>query len=234
MIAKTIEARDLNITNHAAKTDELCKITQAKCNETIASIELMLKNLGAQVDTNGVVKKLEEGVKNLFLPIHIRANEIAHAISPLVERMNTSVERASQLWPQRIWKTALTAGAIVGGVIALAGGITAYFTLHDYYERKVANRLAYAQAAISYNKDAFTQLAMAQQAIKVLRTADNGVIQGYALEVPAADAVETRVENGQTNAYVYFSSSVLEQEIQKMTTELQNVNRQFERTNSPR
>ena len=46
MIAKTIEARDVNITNHAAKTDELCKITQAKCNETIASIELMVKNLG--------------------------------------------------------------------------------------------------------------------------------------------------------------------------------------------
>ena len=41
MIAKTIEARDVNITNHAAKTDELCKITQAKCDETVASIELM-------------------------------------------------------------------------------------------------------------------------------------------------------------------------------------------------
>ena len=27
MIAKTIEARDVNITNHAEKTDELCKIT---------------------------------------------------------------------------------------------------------------------------------------------------------------------------------------------------------------
>ncbi len=43
LIARTIETRDVNITNHAAKTDELCKITQAKCNETIASIELMLK-----------------------------------------------------------------------------------------------------------------------------------------------------------------------------------------------
>jgi hypothetical protein len=56
MIAKTIEARDVNITNHAAKTDELCKITQAKCNETIASVELMVKNLGSQVDTKAIVK----------------------------------------------------------------------------------------------------------------------------------------------------------------------------------
>jgi hypothetical protein len=36
MIAKTIETRDANITNHAEKTDELCRITLAKCNETIA------------------------------------------------------------------------------------------------------------------------------------------------------------------------------------------------------
>ena len=64
MIAKTIEARDLNITNHAAKTDELCKITQAKCNETIASIELMLKNLGSQVDTKAIVKGIEDAMKN--------------------------------------------------------------------------------------------------------------------------------------------------------------------------
>ena len=35
IIAKTIEARDVNITNHADKTDEFYKITQAKAvNET--------------------------------------------------------------------------------------------------------------------------------------------------------------------------------------------------------
>jgi predicted oxidoreductase len=35
IIAKTIEARDVNITNHADKTDEFCKVTQAKAvNET--------------------------------------------------------------------------------------------------------------------------------------------------------------------------------------------------------
>src|ERR1017187_3270780 len=69
MIAKTIEARDVNITNHAAKTDELCKITQAKCDETVASIELMLKNLGSQVDTKAIVKGIEDAMKNIFLPL---------------------------------------------------------------------------------------------------------------------------------------------------------------------
>jgi hypothetical protein len=43
------------------------------------------------------------------------------------------------------------------------------------------------------------------------------------LEVLNADAVEMRVENRQTNAYAYFSSNLLEkqiQEIEKLTTEL--------------
>ena len=73
MIAKTIEARDVNITNHAAKTDELCKITQAKCHETIASVELMLKNLGSQVDTKAIVQGIEDAIKDLILPLHTRA-----------------------------------------------------------------------------------------------------------------------------------------------------------------
>lgn len=42
LIAKTIESRDVNITNHAEKTDELCRVTVAKCNETIGRIELMM------------------------------------------------------------------------------------------------------------------------------------------------------------------------------------------------
>jgi hypothetical protein len=238
MLAKAIESRDVNISNHAEKTDELCKITIAKCNETVSRIELMLKNLGSQVDTNAVVKKFEEGVKSTFLPIHVRANEIAHTISPMVERMNTAAERASQLWPRRIWEMALTTGTIVGLMVALAVGTVIYFKLHDYYERETASRIAYAQETINYNRGAFRQLAIAQQPIKVMRTEENGVInQGYALEVPNADSVETRVENSQTNAYVYFSSNLLEkqiQEIEKLTTELQQDNQQFGKTNSPR
>ena len=70
-----------------------------------------------------------------------------------------------------------------------------------------------------------------------MRTEENGVInQGYALEVPGADAVETKVEDGQTNSYVYFTSSLLEnqlQKIQKITDEMQKLNRQFDKTNSP-
>ena len=110
MIAKTIEARDVNITNHAAKTDELCKITQAKCDETVASIELMLKNLGSQVDTKAIVRGIEDAMKNIFMPLHVRASDLAYTVGPTVDKLNAAADRAAQLWPQRIWKMALTAG----------------------------------------------------------------------------------------------------------------------------
>ena len=39
--------RNLNITNHAERTDDLCRTTQAKCNEIIGRFEAVRKNIGA-------------------------------------------------------------------------------------------------------------------------------------------------------------------------------------------
>ena len=241
-IAKTIEARDVNITNHAARTDELCKITQAKCNETVASIELMLKNLGSQVDTKGIVQRLESVIqasinRDVIEPFLKRTQELATEVVPTLKRVQEASAEATRSWRQRIYLAAIWHGAGVGLMVALAAGIIIYMKFHDYYERATANRIAYAEQLVNYNQDAFKQLAIAQQPIKVMRTEENGVInQGYALEVPGADAVETRVENGQTNGYVYFTSSLLEnqlQKIQKMADELEKANQQFAKTNSP-
>ncbi len=121
LIAKTIEARDLNITNSAAKTNELCKITQAKCDETVASVELMLKNIGSQVDTKAIVKAIEDTIKSAFRPLRNQADSLAHAIVPTLENLNAVSERAAELWPQRIWKVALTAGVMIGLSVAALG-----------------------------------------------------------------------------------------------------------------
>ncbi|MGH7954118.1 MAG: hypothetical protein ACREFE_19670, partial [Limisphaerales bacterium] len=69
LLAKTIESRDVSISNHAEKTDELCKITIAKCNETVSRIELMLKNLGSQVDTKAIVQGIKTAVENGVAPL---------------------------------------------------------------------------------------------------------------------------------------------------------------------
>jgi hypothetical protein len=241
-IAKTIETRDVNITNHAAKTDELCKITQAKCNETVASIELMLKNLGSQVDTKGIVQRLESVIqasinRDVIEPFLKRTQELATEVVPTLKRVQEASDEAARSWKGRLWNAAMWHGMAAGVLIAFGASVVMYIQFHDYYEKKTANRIAYAEQLVNYNQEAFKQLAIAQQPIKVMRTAVNGVInQGYALEVPNADSVETRAENGQTNAYVYFSSSLLErqlQKIQKMADELEKANQQFAKTNSP-
>lgn len=230
------------ITNHAAKTDELCKITQAKCDETVASIELMLKNLGSQVDTKGIVQRLESVIqasinRDVIEPFLKRTQELATEVVPTLKRVQEASAEATRSWRRRIYLAAIWHGAGVGLMVALAAGIIIYMKFHDYYERATANRIAYAEQLVNYNQDAFKQLAIAQQPIKVTRTEENGVVnQGYTLEVPGADAVEMRVENGQTNGYVYFTSSLLEiqlQKIQKMADELEKANQQFAKTNSP-
>jgi len=228
MIAKTIEARDLNITNSAAKTDELCKITQAKCNETIASIELMVKNIGAQMDTKAIVQGIKNAVesginKEIIAPFLKRTEELAKQVVPTLAKVEAASSAASHSWGQRIWSAAMWHGITAGVLVALAIGVVMYDKFSSYYERKTAEQIAYAERVMNYNQAAFRQLAVAQVPVKVLRTENNGVInsQSFALEIENADSVETRVENGQTNGYIYFSSNLTEKMIQQIQTELQ-------------
>ena len=100
-IAKTIETRDVNITNHAEKTDELCRTTLAKCNETIAAIELTVKNLGAQVDTKaiaqGVNSALESGIKEGIIAPFIRHTEnLVVYVMPTLQ-IHSGISRRSQI-----------------------------------------------------------------------------------------------------------------------------------------
>jgi hypothetical protein len=228
MIAKTIETRDVNITNSAAKTDELCKITQAKCNETIASVELMVKNIGAQMDTKAIVQGIKNAVesginKEIIAPFLKRTEELAKQVVPTLAKVEEASSAASRSWGQRIWSAAMWHGVTAGVLAALVIGVIMYDKFSDYYERKTAEQIAYAERVMNYNQAAFRQLAVAQVPVKVLRTENNGVInsQSFALEIENADSVETRVENGQTNGYIYFSSNLTEKMIQQIQTELQ-------------
>jgi type I site-specific restriction endonuclease len=56
------------------KTDELCKITIAKCNETVASVELMVKNFGAQMDVKVIVQGIQAALdKGIRQPLSLAA-----------------------------------------------------------------------------------------------------------------------------------------------------------------
>jgi hypothetical protein len=99
-------------------------------------------------------------------------------------------------------------------------GVIMYDKFSTYYERKTAEQIAYAERVMNYNQAAFRQLAIAQVPIQMLRTEESGIInRGFALEVHNADSVETRVENGQTNGYIYFSSNLSEKQIRLLQQE---------------
>ena len=215
MIAKTIEARDVNITNHAAKTDELCKITQAKCDETVASIELMLKNLGSQVDTKAIVKGIEDAMKNIFLPLHVRASDLAHTVGPTVEKLNAAADRAAQLWPQRIWKTALTAGVIVGLAVAALGIGATYWQMKRHFDKTLADEIRTERYTLKNNKDAFQQLATADVPVYVARSSDssgNIIPRGYCLYIQNAQGADMKDGTGR----IFFISSRPESELKQL------------------
>jgi len=215
MIAKTIEARDLNITNSAAKTDELCKITQAKCNETVASVELMLKNIGSQVDTKAIVQRIEDAIKNTILPLQVRADRLANTIEPTFEKLNAASERAAKLWPQRIWKTALTAGVIVGLSVAILGIGAAYLEMKRHFDKTLADEIRAEKYTLKNNMEAFQQLAAAGAPVYIARSSDssgNPIPSGYCLSIPNAQGADFKDGTGR----IFFVSPRSESELKQL------------------
>ena len=227
MIAKTIEARDVNITNHAAKTDELCKITQAKCDETIASVELMVKNLGAQMDTKAIVQgikaALDKGIKDeIISPFVQHSKELGEQVLPALKQIKEVSTEAHTLWMKHIWKTAWAGSFIVTFLLFGLGLFGLYHFFDNYAEREAAGKIAEVSRLMNYNQDAFRQLAIAQVPIKIERTEYNGVVnpQSFALVVPDAAGAELRHQDGHDNGCVFFTSHLSEEQIQLLQKEI--------------
>jgi len=227
MIAKTIEARDVNITNHAAKTDELCKITQAKCDETIASVELMVKNLGAQMDTKAIVQgikaALDKGIKDeIISPFVQHSKELGEQVLPALKQIKEVSTEAHTLWMKHIWKTAWAGSFMVTFLLFGLGLFGLYEWFDTYAEREAAGKIAEVERVMNYNQDAFRQLAIAQVPIKIERTEYNGVVnpQNFALVVEGADSAELRHQDGHDNGCVFFTSHLSEEQIQSLQREI--------------
>jgi len=227
MIAKMIETRDVNITNHAAKTDELCKITQAKCDETVARVELMVKNLGSQVDTKAIVQgiqaALDKGIKaEVIAPFMQHSKELGEQVIPTLKKIEEASSEAHALWRKRIWKTAWAGSFMVTSTLFFIAVAAIYQMSENHAEHQTAKEIARIQRLMNYNQEAFQQLAIAQVPIKVLRTESDGVTnpQNFALVLEGADSAEIRQENGKKNGYIFVSSHLPEEQIQRLQQEL--------------
>jgi hypothetical protein len=231
LIAKTIETRDLNITNHAAKTDELCKITIAKCNETVASVELMVKNLGAQMDVKAIVQgiqaALDKGIKaEIISPFIQHTKELEKQVLPTLKEIKEASSAAHTLWMKHIWKTAWAGSFMV--TFMLFGLATAgiYHWLDQKAERQAAEKIAEVTQLMNYNQDAFRQLAVAQIPIRVERVANNDgsvISQKFAVAIQDADSAEMRDDDAHHNGLVFVTSHSTEDQIQQTQQEIQKL-----------
>ena len=157
LITKTIESRDVNITNHAEKTDELCRVTVAKCNETIGRIELMMKNLGAQVDTQAIVRGVQNSIQSgidqkIISPFMERTKELAREVMPTLEKIRDAADEARSEWTKHIWKTAWTTSLFwsICSAVILASLICLKFA--TYYEHKMAAQVADMAQVMKFNR----------------------------------------------------------------------------------
>ena len=236
-IAKTIETRDVNITNHAEKTDELCRITLAKCNETIAAIELTVKNLGAQVDTKAIVQGVQNSIQSginekIIAPFVQRTNDLAWKVMPTLEKIQDAADEAKSEWTKRIWKTAWTTSLFwsIATAIIIAGLICLAVT--TLYDHKMAIQIADMAQVMKFNQAAFQKLAVAQIPIQVLPTQNDGFDSppGFVLVIQGAYAADMRQVNGQNNGCIFFRSSVPEKQIRHLLPDGAN---QAQATNNP-
>jgi len=223
LMAKTIESRDVNITNHAEKTDELCLKTQAKCHEAVARIESLLKNLGTQVDTKaivlGVQAALEKGIQSeIISPFIKHSQELGERVLPALNKIEAASSTAHTLWMKHIWKTAWAGTFLFTSTLFIMATLGIYKIFDNYSERKVAEQIADTAQLMNFNQAAFRQLAIAHVPIKVLRTGNDGVIQpqSFVLVVDGAEGAEMRPIDGHNNGCVFFNSSVSEDEIQRL------------------
>lgn len=226
MLAKNIEQRDVNIGNHAEKTDELCKMTIAKCNETISHVELVMKNIGAQVDTKAIVRGVQAAIEKdvsskIVAPFLERSGELAKLVVPTLEKIKEATSEAHTLWMKHIWKTAWAGTSLAAFTLLCIITFFIYQGFDDYAERKAAEKVADVERVMSYNQEAFEELAITHTPIRVLRTTSDGVVnpQSFALVVEGADSVDMRNDDNRQNGLVFFTSNLSDQQLQLLEKE---------------
>jgi hypothetical protein len=237
LLAKTIETRDANISKHAEKTDALCRVTQDKCNETIAAIELTVKNLGAQVDTKAIVQGVQDSIQSginqkIIAPFMQHTNDLAWKVMPTLEKIQDAADEAKSEWAKRIWKTAWTTSILWGVFAVVIFTCLVCLKFADYCDHKMAMQISNMAQVMKFNQAAFQQLAVAQIPIQVLPTPNDGLDSppGFVLVIQGAYAADMRQVNGQNDGCIFFRSSVPEKQIRHLQQDSEN---RAQATNNP-
>ena len=228
LLAQGMDRRNLNITNQAERTDELCHQAIAACDGTTAKVEALVKNIGAQVNTQAIVDgihaEVEKGIRDeIIAPFIQHSQDLGKRVLPVLEEIKEASSTAHTLWTKHIWKTAWAGSFLFTCTFFFFALLGIYKLFENYSERKAAEHIAKVEQVMKYNQEAFQQLAIAQVPLKVVRTQNtNGVMypQGFALVIEDADATEMRHADGHDNGMIFFSSNSTEEMIQSVQAEV--------------
>jgi len=239
LLAQAMDRRNVNITNHAERTDELCHEAIAACNDTSDKVEALVKNIGAQVNTQAIVDgihaEVEKGIRDeIIAPFIKHSQELGQKVLPALENIKKASTEAHTLWMKHIWKTAWAGTSLFTFTLLILATLGIYKLFENYSERKAAETIATVEQLTKYNQAAFQQLAIAQVPVKVIRTHDGDGIRnpsGFVLMIENAESAEMRQVDGHSNGMIFFTSSspeVLIQEIQKQLDAISKVGNQAE------
>ena len=156
-------------------------------------------------------------------PFVRRSEELAQRVLPTLNEIRDAAAQAKELWPGRIWKSAVLTGLSVGVAVSILVTTLIYEKFSNYYEDKVAEQIAAAKRVITDNQEAFRQMAIAGVRIQVYRATGDGTSispGGFALVVHNADSAEMRPEG---KGCVFFTSPRKEKEIQRMEQQTENL-----------
>ena len=228
LLAQAMDKRNLNIANQAAKTDELCLQAHFKCDDTIARFDALLKNIGAQVDTQAIVAGIEDTLKksisrDVIAPFVSRSEELAQRVLPTLNQIRDAAAQAKELWPGRIWKSAVMTGLSVGVAVSILATTLIYTSIKTYYVDTVAEKIAADEKVIAANREAFRQMAIAGVRVQVYRATGDGTSispGGFALVVHNADSAEMRPDS---KGCVFFTSPRKEKEIRRIEQQTENL-----------
>lgn len=234
LVAQMIERRSVNIANHAERTDQLCQDAIAACNDTSDKVETLVKNVGAQVNTQAIVEnvrtQLNKGIQaEIISPFLKQSRELGEKVLPVLENINKASTEAHTLWMKHIWKTAWAGSFLFTFTLLVVAVLGLYRLFEHYAERKAAGQIAAVAEVMDFNQDAFRQLAIAGVAVKVLRTSNtNGAIYpgGFALVIKNADAAEMRPDDDGQSGFIFFSSNQTERRIQRLNREMEKLSRE--------
>lgn len=231
LLAQMVEKRNVNIVNHAERTDQFCQEAIVACNDTSDKVETLVKNIGAQVNTQAIVEsiraQLNKGIQEeIITPFLKQSQELSQRVLPTLEQIKMASTEAHTLWMKHIWKTAWAGSFLFTFVLLVMATFGIHKLFENYSERKAAEQIAAVTAVMDYNQDAFRELAIAGVPVKVIRTEnDRGTANpgGFAIAIENPDATEVRPVGDQKYGFIFFTSGRKEEQIQQLKWETERL-----------